>query len=299
MPEIAPRYWIMIIILGFVWGGTFMLVELALRGITPFWLAAGRIGFAAVLLGTFWGARGFKLFESQPSWPPVIIIGLFSTAIPFILLSWGLQHTTSSFAGIGMGSIPLIIVVLAHFFLPGEKMGPRRLIGTALGFVGIIILFGGKALSGSGSNLEWLGQIACLSTAFCYACSSILTRRLPAVDPLGLAAVLLLIGACAILPAAWIAEGPPPLPDATTGFWLAVLGLGPTAAANFLRVLVVRGAGPVFMSLTNYQIPVWSVVLGSVFLSEPVSYTLILALAFILSGIGISQFKNLKTLIRK
>ncbi|MQY43139.1 EamA family transporter [Epibacterium sp. SM1969] len=294
MPEIAPRYWIMIIVLGFVWGGTFMLVELALRGITPFWLAAGRIGFAALLLGSVWGLRGFQLFKQNTSWPPLLVIGVFSTTVPFMLLSWGLQHTTSSFAGISMGTVPLIIVVLAHFLLPGEKMGPRRIIGTALGFVGIVVLFGGKALSGSGSQLEWLGQLACISTALCYATSSILTRRLPAIDPVGLAAMQLIIGACVIVPAAWTVEGPPPLPDATTGIWLAVLGLGPTAAANFLRVLVVRGAGPVFMSLTSYQIPVWSVLLGAVFLKEAISYTLIVALGFILSGIAISQFKNLK-----
>lgn len=296
---IAPRYWAMIATLGFVWGGTFLMVELALRGMTPFWLAAGRIGFAAVLLSTIWGARGFRLFEDRSSWPAVVMIAALSTALPFILLSWGLQYVTSGFAGVSMGAIPLIILPLAHIFVAGEQMGPRRVIGTGLGFLGILVLIGGGAFDNSGSDLEWLGRVACLSAAACYACSSILTRRLPPVDPVGLAAVLMLVGAALILPVAWIAEGPPPLPDANTLIWVALLGLIPTAGANLLRVLVVRGAGPVFMSLTNYQVPIWSVVLGAIILHEPLPASLILALVLVFSGLILGQWHALKGLVAK
>lgn len=95
MPNIAPRYWLMIAILGFVWGGTFLLIKLALEGTTPFWLAASRIGFAALLLSAIWGARGFKLFKDQTNWPSLTLIGILSTALPFMLISWGQQHVSS------------------------------------------------------------------------------------------------------------------------------------------------------------------------------------------------------------
>lgn len=71
---------------------------------------------------------------------------------------------------------------------------------------------------------------------------------------------------------------------------LAFLGLVPTAAANFLRVLVVRSAGPVFMSLVNYQVPVWSVCLGALILNEPLPPSLIWSLALILCGVALSQY---------
>ncbi|NKX39797.1 DMT family transporter, partial [Rhodobacteraceae bacterium R_SAG5] len=106
MPEIAPRYWAMVAALGLTWGGTFMVVELALRGITPFWLASGRIGFAALLLTAIWGLRGFQLFKERPNWWIVIFIGVLSSTLPFILISWGLQHVTSGFAGVSMSAIP-------------------------------------------------------------------------------------------------------------------------------------------------------------------------------------------------
>ena len=91
-------------------------------------------------------------------------------------------------------------------------------------------------------------------------------RRLPPVDPIGLSAVTLAFGMMIVVPFAWVTEGAPPLPDSKTLFYLAVLGLLPTAGANLLRVLVIRSAGPVFMSLTNYQVPIWSVLLSVVVL---------------------------------
>ena len=131
---------------------------------------------------------------------------------------------------------------------------------------------------------------ACVGAACCYGISSVLMRRLPDVDPIGLSTLILIIAAGIVVPLALIVEGPPPLPDSRTLVVMAFLGLIPTAAANMLRVLVIRSAGPVFMSLTNYQVPVWSVVLGAWILGEPLPASLLGALVLILSGVGLSQY---------
>ena len=123
-----------------------------------------------------------------------------------------------------------------------------------------------------------------------------MTRRLPPMDPIGLAAVMLAVGTAVVIPVAWAVEGPPPLPDTRTVIVLAILGLVPTAGANLLRVLVIRSAGPVFMSLTNYQVPVWSVVFGATILGEPLPPTLLIALALILAGVALSQYRALRRL---
>ncbi len=124
-------------------------------------------------------------------------------------------------------------------------------------------------------------------------------RRLPSVDAIGLATVLLIVGALVAVPAAWLREGPPPMPDRQTLGVLLVLGVVQTAAANFLRVLTIRTAGPTFMSLTNYQVPLWSVVLGALILGEPLPASLLLALALILAGVGLSQYGALTRLFAR
>ena len=290
----------MVAALGLTWGGTFMVTEVALTGITPFWLAAWRIGFAAILMTVIWRALGGKLFAAPPA-PRTIVsvaaIGGVSTAIPFMLLAWGQQYVTSGFAGVSMASVALIVLPLAHFFVPGERITWRRAMGFTIGFCGILILIGGQAFETSGAKLETAGRMACVSAACCYGISSVLMRRLPAVDPIGLSTVLLIIAAGLVTPIAWVVEGPPLKPDENTLIVIAFLGLIPTAGASILRVLVIRSAGPVFMSLTNYQVPVWSVVLGVFLLNEPVPPSLLWAMALILSGVGLSQYGALRRLV--
>ncbi|QFS83276.1 putative DMT superfamily transporter inner membrane protein [Roseivivax sp. THAF40] len=299
VPEITGKSFAMIALLGLIWGATFLVIELALEGITPAWLAAYRIGFASLLTAAIWQALGGRLFltEARP-WPILGIVGVFNSALPFLLLSWGQVRVTSGFAGVSMAAVALIVLPLAHIFLPGERMTLRRTLGFLTGFVGVVILIGPSAFAATGDPLEPLGRLACLGAAGCYASASVIMRRLPPMDPIGLAAVPLLAGCAAIIPFAWVVEGPPPLPQGETLFWLALLGLVPTAGANLLRVLVIRTAGPVFMSLVNYQVPVWSVCLGIVFLNEPAGLSLVVALVLILSGVFVSQWGKLSRLFR-
>ncbi len=301
-PQITAASWLMVATLGLTWGGTFLVTELALEGLSPFWLAAGRIVFAAVLMVAIWAAMGLRLFITMPTrrhLTALATIGALSSAVPFILLAWGQQFVTSGFAGVSMASVALIVLPLAHFLVPGERLTWRKTLGFLIGFAGVCVLLGGQAFEATGTTMEPFGRAACIGAACCYGVSSILMRRLPAIDPIGLATMLLLIAAAIVLPAAWIVEGPPPLPDTRTLIILAFLGLIPTAAANFLRVLVIRSAGPVFMSLTNYQVPVWSVVLGALVLSEPLPGSLLWALVLILSGVGLSQYGAFRRLFSR
>ena len=300
MATITARDWAMVATLGLVWGATFLLIEVALTGITPFWLAAGRIGFAAALTTAVWRLRGGGFFlTDRTAWPQVALIGSLSSAVPFMALSWGQQYVTSGFAGVSMAAVALMVLPLAHVFLPGERLTLRRLAGFGIGFGGVVLLLGGQAFASTGAALEPLGRAACLSAAACYAVSSVTMRRLPPVDPIGLAAVPLLVGTAVVVPVAWAVEGPPPLPAPDTLAILALLGLVPTAGANLLRVLVIRSAGPVFMSLVNYQVPMWSVGLGVLLLGEPVTSTLLGAMALILSGVLISQWGALRRLFAR
>lgn len=300
-PRITLNSWLMIATLALVWGGTFMVTEVALTGMPPFWVAASRISLAALALLLPWALRGWRLFESPPpraALVALVAIGLVSASLPFALLAWGQQYVTSGFAGVSMASTALIILPLAHLFVPGERLTLRRCAGMAVGFAGVVVLIGTQAFESSGARLEVAGRLACLGAACCYATSSILMRRLPPVDPIGLATVLLLIGALVSLPLALYMEGLPPRPSGQIWGVLLFLGLVPTAAAALLRVLVVRSAGPVFMSLVNYQVPLWSVLLGALILSEPLPPSLLWALALILAGLLVSQWGALTRLFR-
>lgn len=301
-PNITATSWVMMISLGFIWGGTFLATEIALVGITPFWLATSRILLGALATTAIWQMQGHRLFvepAGRGQYGLLIVIAALSSTIPFALLAWGQQYVTSGFAGVSMASTALIVLPLAHFMIPGERITWMRTLGFIVGFAGVVVLIGLQAFDSNGSQLELWGRLACVSAAGCYALSSIQLRQVQAIDPIGLPAVLLLIASVYSVPLAWAVEGPPVVPDMHTLGVLAFLGLVPTAAANFLRVYVARTAGPVFLSLLNYQVPIWSILLGAWFLNEALPGTLIWATLLILFGVGLTQYDAIRRLFAK
>jgi len=297
-PEITAKSWLMVFILGFVWGGTFLFQNLALRSTPPFWVASARIVFAGVLTLAVWRLRGGRLFTTdQTDWPRLVAVGALSSAFPFMLLSWGQQHVTSAFTGVSMATSALFVLPLAHFLVAGEQMTWRRALGFVLGFAGVVVLIGPAAFSSSGEPLETQGRLACLAAAGCYAISSIMIRRLPPIDPFGLTFAVMGFAALIVVPTAFATHGMPPNPGAQGIFILALLGLVPTAGANLLRILVIRSAGPVFMSFTNYLVPIFAILFGATFLGEPLPNSLIWAMLLILCGVALSQYGAIMRLI--
>lgn len=290
MPHPTLRDWLSISALGLIWGATFMVIALALRGYGPVTVATARTTLGAVTLCVAVAALG----RPMPRWSArlgahIVVIGLFSTAIPFFLLSWGQQSVPSAFAGLSMAAGPLFVLPLAHVFVPGERLSWRKAAGFSVGFLGVLVLTGPDALAGSAATLP---RLACLGASLCYAISSITTRRCPPVDPVILAALSLIVGASALIPAMLLSEGLPGPAGPVPMIAIVVLGLLPTALATLIRVQVIRSAGPSFMTLTSYQVPLWSVLFGTLVLGEALSSRFLAALGLILAGLVLSRKRN-------
>lgn len=294
----TPTNWVSIASLGLIWGATFMVVAIALEGYGPLTVACARTTLGALALL----ALRRVLRRSWPTFTPqmtgyFIAIGLLNTALPFALLSWGQQFVPSAFAGISMAALPLFILPLAHLFTD-EKLNMRNSLGVVLGFVGAIVLIGPGVLQ-LGTGMEPLGQLACIGAAISYAVSSILTRRCPPIDPIAMAALLLTVGAAALIPAMLIIEGVPALSDPRPTIAIIALGLIPTALAALIRVATIRTAGAVFMTLVNYQVPLWSMLFGAWILNEVLPLRFFAALGLILFGLAVSQWGNLRRLFAR
>jgi drug/metabolite transporter (DMT)-like permease len=287
MPAPTPTRtdWLSIFALGLIWGGTFTVISLALRGYGPVTVACARTTLGALTTLALLWLTGRRLPTSAAVWQSAVPIGLLSTALPFFLLSWGQQSVPSAFAGLSMAAVPLFVLPLAHTF-SDEPLTRRKAAGFALGFAGVGLLLGPSAFSGDAATLA---RLACLAAALSYAASSVLTRRCPPVDPVGLAAATLMVGAVVLIPAMLLVEGVPRWAGPVPGMAILFLGLVPTALAALLRVTVIRSAGSGFMTLTNYQVPLWSMGFGVVFLAESLPSAFFAALALILTGLAISQ----------
>lgn len=301
MQEIAPINWLRIAALGLIWGASFTTLSVALRDVGPFTVAAVRISLGAVfllVLMRLWGLRlpPVRSGADRRFWGFALFMALSSNVVPFSLLGWAQQSVASGFAGVCMAAVPLLILPLAHVFVPGERMIPRRLFGFLLGTAGVVVLIGFDAFSSTGKDLESLARLACVGAAAGYAMGSIATRLCPPVHLLALAAAVMSLAALIIVPVALIVEGVPDSVSLKGALSLLYLGILPTGVAQLLLVQTTRSAGPSFFSLVNYMVPVWSVLLGVVFLAETVPPRLFLAMLMILAGVAISQWGALRRL---
>ncbi|MFT5744037.1 MAG: drug/metabolite transporter (DMT)-like permease [Paracoccaceae bacterium] len=286
--------WLSIAALGVIWGGTFMVVSIALQGFGPLTVACARTTLGAISLLMLMRVMGRPMPSGRAVWGYLAVIGVLNSALPFALLSWGQQYVPSAFAGISMAALPLFVLPLAHQFTD-EKMSPRKAIGVGLGFIGAAVLIGPGAIH-IGQGIEPLAQLACIAAALSYAVSSVLTRRCPPVDSISMAALTLVVGSVCLIPAMLVIEGVPQWSHGQAGYAIIFLGLVPTAFAALLRVQVIRTAGSVFMTLVNFQVPVWSMLFGALVLSELLPLRFFVALALILIGLLISQWGGLRRL---
>lgn len=286
-----PLNWVRLAALGIIWGAAFMLVEVGLEDMGPFTLVAGRLVLAALILWPL----SYPLCGGLPKraivWIFAFGVAFLSNALPFALLTWAQTHLTGGVAGVFMAFMPFMSLAMSHFLIVGERMTARNTIGLAIGFTGMLVLFGTDALrqiaSGEGTALA---QIACLAAALCYASGSIVMKRAPETRPIAFGAATMILAAIMATGIAYFAEGVPQRMPSTSGILVLVaLAIGPTAGALLLMLRILESAGPPFLSLVNYQVPIWAVIFGAVFLGEQVSSRLGIALALILLGLAISQ----------
>ena len=236
MQRPTPLSWLLLLSLGLIWGGSFLGVEYALQGLTPVWVAAVRITIAALVIACAAVAFGPGLPSwTEPTgrriWLHALGMGLFSNVLPFTLLSWGQLHVTSSFAGITMAGVPLLVLPLAHVFVPGEQLTRRKTVGFVIGFAGVGVLIGPGVLTGIGAGGGW-AELACLGASACYAIGGIITRTAPPGAMVSFSAAALLLAACAILPLALALDGVPAMPPPPAMAGVLYLALLPTAVAT-------------------------------------------------------------------
>ena len=281
--------WLTLGVLTLFWGSAFMFNAIALESFSPSMLVAARIVIATVILFVYMHASGIRLPEPGRRWLPMLVMAILGNVLPFQLIAWAQQHIPSSLAGVLMAMMPLFVLTLAHFFVPGARLTPLRVAGFALGFAGVVLVIGPDALrEGGGSFVLW-GALAALGAALSYSVSSIYARRLGAVEPVSLSAGMLLIGSLLTVPVA--ALDAPAFVTPTLGAVLAVLFLGAlcTGIATLLYFRLIQGPGPTFLSFVNYLVPAWAVLAGALFLDEALSTWAYAGLALILSGIAMSE----------
>jgi len=196
------------LLLGIVWGSTWLFIKLGLEDVPPFTLAGLRFAFASVGMWTLLAVRRTKLPRAGRDWTLMIGTGLLTFGLDYGLVFWGENHISAGLTSILFSTMPLFVLVLAHFLVAEERMTARKLVGVLVGVAGVAIIFS-RQLRIEDALALW-GAVAILVGAAVAAVSSVLIRRSGGhLDPAILTTVQMTAGCLPLLAVGWMSEGAP------------------------------------------------------------------------------------------
>tara|TARA_B110000240_G_scaffold179437_1_gene209667 strand:+ start:9227 stop:10135 length:909 start_codon:yes stop_codon:yes gene_type:complete len=286
------REWLMLITLSLLWGGSFFFVGVAVVELPPLTIVTLRVGLAAITLWIIVLFMGLSLPKSPNVWVAFLIMGLLNNVIPFSLIVWGQTHIASGLASVLNATTPLFGVIVVGLLLVDERATAMKLVGVAVGFLGVVMMIGIPSLD-SVKQGTILAQIAILGAALSYAFASVFGRRFKAMGlkPIIIAAGQVTGSTALLAPVAFYVDGPlallgPGSPSIIVWASILTLAVFSTALAYILYFKILASSGATNILLVTLLVPVSAIFLGLLFLNETLQWVNLAGMALIAIGLS-------------
>ncbi|TYC52055.1 DMT family transporter [Rhodobacterales bacterium] len=279
------RNWILLIVLGAIWGGSFLFAKVAVSEIPPFMLVFFRVAIACAVLLTLLWHRGMLARLEKRHALSFLTLGLLNNAIPFSLLFLGQTVIGAGLASILNATTPVFTVVVAGLLARQETLSAHRIAGVALGVCGVAVMLS-SSLSGLATDPAW-AQLCCLGAAISYACAATFSRRFKTLPPLVTAAGQLSGSTLLMLPVALVTAGSWSVTDPGLTAWANVIALGivATALAYLIYFRLLAEGGATNASLVTLIVPASALFFGWLILGENLAPLQFTGFAILLAGL--------------
>ena len=268
---------VLLLTLASIWGASFLFIKLGVDEVEPAVVVLGRLVVGVAVLVPVVLLRG-AIPDMRAMWVPCVVLGALNNAVPYWLIAFAETRIDSGLAAVIQAAAPILTVVLATRIDPSQQVRGLRLVGVAVGFVGVALLVGVQ----EGSQL--VGALAVLGTATCYAVSVLYAgRTVRSFPPLEVAIGQLGVGMLLALPFG-LAQLPSEAPPAKAVAAIVALGALSTGVAYLLYFTLIARAGASRAILVTYLVPAFALFYGTVFLDEPVTVSALAGLVLILGG---------------
>lgn len=276
--------WSFLILLSVLWGGAYFFAGVAVKELPPLTVVLARVLLAAIALLPLLWYLGHSLPKTMAAWLPFFGMGLLNNVLPFGFIFAGQTQITVGLSSIINAMTPLCVVIVMATFRE-ERLTLNRVIGVLLGVAGVAVL---RGFDGSLDASQTLGIGLCLAGALSYGFAALWGRKyLAGVPPIKSATCQLMCSTLIIAVVVCLVDRPWTLaaPSQGAGWSLVALAVFGTALAYlvFFKILVRAGANNVM--LVTLLIPVTALLLGNVFLDEPIRSKEILGAVIIGAGL--------------
>jgi drug/metabolite transporter (DMT)-like permease len=266
------------------WGSAFAVVEIGLRYSPPILFAGLRTvvgGIAMVAAALLWGGSP----NLRRDWPVFLLLALFNVVLFIALQTYAIVYLPSGSAAVLVYLQPILVGFLAWVIL-GEELSAAKLVGLLLGFSGIVAV-SSASLSGAVDALSPLGILLGATSALAWALGTVYFKKYEArVSTLWAVAVPFLVGGMALTALGLVVE--PWEEVALTGVFVASLlysSLIGISAAWVIWFALVRAGEASRVAAYIFAVPLTAVLMGALFLDEPLSYSLLVGAALVVCGI--------------
>ena len=280
-----PRTWLLMLLLGLIWGGTFFLSEILLLELSPFQIVFHRVSIAALVMVLYITVKGIALPQDGRTWLALAVMGLLNNAIPFSAIVFGQQYITGGMASILNSTTAFFGLMLSGIFLKEEAITMPKVIGVMMGILGVIIIMGFDTLSSL--SLTNIGQILIIVSSISYAFASIWGKF--QVKNLGVevtATGMLITSSVWMFILATLIEGLPfEALSMRSTLSLLTFAILCTSVAYLLYFAILKQAGAANLTLVTIIIPPFALILDAVALGEMVSLQELIGFAVISLGL--------------
>jgi drug/metabolite transporter (DMT)-like permease len=249
-------------------------------------LAVILCAFLALLAATRRGVRRDRRFLST-----VALVGVLNVGLPYMLSAVTLRLVNTTLYSILMNLIPVFSVVLAHFFLPDERLTGRSALGVAAAVAGAsLVVWAGAGTEGAAESAEalWLGTLMIVVNALSVAASNILLRmRMRDEDRLVVIGGQMTVGLVVVAPVALLAEGIPNLSAVAWQGWAALLWAALIGAflGYSVSFSIIRRWGVTTSAVASTGVPLVTAIAGVLLLGERITVLMVLGGLVLIGGV--------------
>lgn len=284
-----------LLLLSAIWGASFLFMRIGVPVLGPSLLIVARVGLASVFLLTV-ALYLRKSLDTPRHWKHYLVLGLFNSALPFLLFAYAAQTVSASLLSILNATAPIWAAAIGAIWLR-TRLSAKTVLGMLFGVIGVGILAGFETLALPGGGA--LAIAAGLGAAFSYGIATTYTKSATSVDPFANAHGSMWAATLLMLPFAAQAPAVPHIPPVHVIFSVVALGILCSGVAYLLYFRLVADMGAAPALTVTFLIPVFGILWGALFLDEKVGWHTLAGSITVLLGTALVTGFSVSTLMRR
>jgi drug/metabolite transporter (DMT)-like permease len=282
------------ILVTLLWGSTWLAIRIGLDSLTPMFAVGLRFFVASIFVYIVMRISKVKLQTDLLSIKLYIFLGFFSFIIPFSLVYWSEQFVPSGLTSVVFAVFPFFVIFFSWLMIPSEKIGIYQSLGSALGFIGITVIFW-ESISLDFSEYS-LGIIAILSSAIVQGFVAVIIKKHGSkLNPLSMNFIPLLLTGVVLIPVGLIFEDRSSIVfDSKAIYSILYLSFFGTVVTFTTYFWIMKKISVVLLSLSTFLTPIIALLLGVIILHEKFTTYHIAGSSLVLIGILFANFRGLR-----